>query len=54
MEFPHAEREGYYATCPAPAMKPGIAEYPLKIKDIVEMLPLPVAKKRGPCKKRPS
>ena len=30
-----------------PAMKAGIAEYPMKIEDVVEMLPLPVAKKRG-------
>jgi hypothetical protein len=35
-----------------PAMKAGIAEYPMTIEDIVEMLPLPVAKKRGPYKKR--
>jgi hypothetical protein len=35
-------------------MKAGIAEYPMTIEDIVEMLPLPVAKKRGPYKKRAS
>lgn len=37
-----------------PAMKAGIASMPMKIEDIVEMLPLPVAKKRGPYKKRES
>jgi hypothetical protein len=35
-----------------PAMKAGIAEYPMKIDDIVKMLPLPVVGKRGPYKKR--
>lgn len=35
-----------------PAMKAGIAEYPMKIEDVVEMLPLPVAKKRGPYRPR--
>jgi IS1 family transposase len=35
-----------------PAMKVGIAEYPMQIMDIVEMLPIPTAKKRGPYKKR--
>ncbi|MGC3968193.1 MAG: hypothetical protein QM775_12730 [Pirellulales bacterium] len=35
-----------------PAMKAGIASMPMTIEDIVEMLPLPVAKKRGPYKKR--
>jgi hypothetical protein len=29
------------------AMKAGIAEYPMTIEDIVAMLPLPVAQKRG-------
>lgn len=33
-------------------MKAGIASMPMKIEDIVEMLPLPIAKKRGPYKKR--
>lgn len=35
-----------------PALKAGIINYPMSIMDIVEMLPLPVAKKRGPYKKR--
>jgi IS1 family transposase len=35
-----------------PAMKIGLIEYPMTIMDIVEMLPIPVAKKRGPYKKR--
>lgn len=35
-----------------PAMKAGISKYPMKIEDIVEMLPLKVAAKRGPYKKR--
>jgi hypothetical protein len=35
-----------------PAMKAGIAEYPMQIMDIVEMLPIPTPKKRGPYKKR--
>lgn len=30
-----------------PAMKAGIAEYPMTIMDIVEMLPIPVAKRRA-------
>lgn len=37
-----------------PAMKNSLIEYPMTIADIVEMLPLPVAKKRGPYKKRPT
>lgn len=36
----------------SPAMKTGIVEYPIKIEDIVEMLPLPVASKRGKYKPR--
>jgi hypothetical protein len=35
-----------------PALKAGIAEYPMTIEDIVKMPPLPVVKKRGPYKKR--
>ncbi len=35
-----------------PAMKAGVVDRMLSISDIVEMLPLPVAKKRGPYKKR--
>jgi IS1 family transposase len=35
-----------------PAMKAGIAEYPMTMEDLVEMLPLPVAKKRGKYKPR--
>lgn len=35
-----------------PAMKAGVAEYPMTIEDIVEMLPLPVAKKRGKYRPR--
>jgi hypothetical protein len=35
-----------------PAMKIGIIGYPMTIMDIVELLPLPVAGKRGPYKKR--
>ena len=37
-----------------PAMKTGIAKYPMTMNDLVEMPPLPVAKKRGPYKKRAS
>lgn len=35
-----------------PAMKAGIVKELLSIEDLVEMLPLPVAKKRGPYKPR--
>jgi hypothetical protein len=35
-----------------PAMKAGIAQYPMSIEDLVSMLPLPVAKKRGKYKPR--
>lgn len=36
-----------------PAMKAGIAQYPMTIEDVVEMLPIVAAsKKRGPYKKR--
>jgi len=36
------------------AMKAGIAKYPMTMNDLVETLPLPVGKKRGPYKKRAS
>jgi IS1 family transposase len=35
-----------------PAMKAGIAKYPMTMEDLVEMLPLAVAKKRGKYKPR--
>jgi len=35
-----------------PAMKAGIVAHLMTIEDLVEMLPLPVAKKRGPYRKR--
>jgi IS1 family transposase len=35
-----------------PAMKAGISQYPMTIEDLVEMLPLPVAKKRGTYRPR--
>lgn len=41
-----------FPTPRSPAMKAGIATMPMKIEDIVEMLPLPVAKKRGSYKPR--
>lgn len=37
-----------------PVMKAEIASMPMTIEDILEMPPLPVAKKRGPYKKRAS
>lgn len=35
-----------------PAMKAGITQYPMTIDDLVEMLPLPVAKERGKYRPR--
>ncbi len=37
-----------------PAMKAGIVSDPMSMDDVVEMLPLPQAKKRGPYKPRKS